>query len=381
MVKRILFAGTFALFGAANAVQASPPADDRWLPWLGCWRAAEAPAGNLLCIVPEGDGVRLVEIANGATMRESRTIADGQARPVAQEGCMGTELARWSGDAERIYLTSDLTCGERTRRQTTGVFAFVSGTEWVSVQSVSASGLEPGTKTVRYISADASGPEALMSGLGANRLARETTRYALSKPLDLEDVREASEQVHAKAVEGLIVARNQPFDLNGKTLLALANAGVPESVIDVMVGVSHPGRFEVRNPATAGEERTAGRGAYGDRYCDEWDYGYDMSCGSRYGYNRYSPYGYYSPFGYNSYGWRYGNTPIIIVRGSDSEPQNRGRATRRGYSSGRSSEPSSSVGSSSSGSSSKGSSGSSTSSGGSSGSKPTGRTAKPRGSS
>jgi hypothetical protein len=382
MVKRILLASTFALLGAASAVQASP-ADDRWLPWLGCWRAADAPAGNLLCIVPDAAGVRLIELANGTTVRESRTVADGQARPVSQEGCTGTELSRWSGDAERLYLTSDMTCGERTRRQTTGVFAFVSGTEWISVQSVSASGLEPGTKTVRYVSADASGPEALMSALRANRLARETSRYAMTKPLDLDDVREAIGQVHAKAVEGLIVARNQPFDLNGKQLLALARAGVPESVIDVLVAVSNPGRFAVRDPTTAGEERPRGRN-YAGRYCDEWDSWYDSYCGgSRYGSYNYSPYGYYSPFGYNGYGWRYGNTPVIIVRGSDDDTgdQGRGRATRQGYSRGRSTEPSSSVGSSSSGSSSSGSSskGSSSSSGSSSGSTSTGRTAKPRG--
>jgi uncharacterized membrane protein YgcG len=387
MLKRILFSGSMILLASAANVQAAPLADDRWLPWLGCWRAADAPATNVLCIVPEGEGVRIAEYADGKMVRESRVVANGQSRAVNQEGCTGTEQARWSSDGERVYVTTDMTCGERTRRQATGIFGFVTGSEWVSVQAISASGLEPGSRTVRYTPTDAHNPPEIAALLRENRLARETSRYALAKPLDLDDVREATRAVHARAVEALIIAHNQPFKLNGKTLVGLAKAGVPESVIDVLVAVSNPSRFALTSPdAEPGEISTAtrARSGYSSRFCDDWDDYYDPTCSSRYGYYRYSPFGYgygfYSPYGYNSYGWRYGSTPVIIIRGDEgSEPVTRGRATRQGYSSGKSSStPSMSKGST--GSSSGSSTGGSSSSGGSSSGSSTGRTAKARGS-
>ena len=388
MFKRILFSGSMILLASAANVQAAPVADDRWLPWLGCWRAADAPATNVLCIVPEGEGVRLAEYADSKLVRESRVTANGQTRSVTQEGCTGTEQARWSSDGERVYVTTDMTCGERTRRQATGIFAFVSGGEWVSVQSISASGMEPGSRTVRYTPTDANNPPEVVSLLRDNRLARETARYALAKPLELNDIREATGAVHARAVEALIVAHNQPFKLTGKTLVELAESGVPETVIDVVVAVSNPTRFALQSPdAAPGEINTPRtRSGYSDRFCDDWDDYYDPTCSSRYGYSRYSPfgygYGYYGGYGFNSYGWRYPSTPVIVVRGDEnSDPVTRGRATKKGYSSGRSSStPSMSTGSSGSSSSGGSAGGSSSSGGGSSSGTSTGRTAKAKGS-
>jgi hypothetical protein len=407
MSKRILATATVALLGliAASDVSAAT-GEDRWLPFQGCWRADGAPSTSVLCIVQDGQGVRLIELADGAIARETRMVADGQPRAISQEGCTGTEKGRWSADGRRLYLDTELTCGDQLKRTTVGVFSMISPMEWVSINAVVVDN-EAATRTVKYQAVETSLPEmtslpgasrAVIDGVFAqlrqNRLARETARYAASRPLTLEQVRDASKEVHPRAIEALLLASRQQFDLSGKKLLALADAGVPTYLIDAVVAVSNPDRFEVKDRAATfgeetGEQRT--RSAYAGRYCDAWDDWYDPWCRG-YGYNRYSPFGYYgyNNYGYNYYGSYYGlgfrGAPIIVVRGDDTGQVTRGSVSPRGYTSGsRSSSGSPSAsrsgtsgGSSTSSSGGSSSSGSATTSSSGGSSTVTGK-AKPRG--
>src|SRR5687767_10974850 len=113
-----LFYGT-SLFVAslclAGRVQAQ---GDDWLAWHGCWQAEAAAAGEYLCIVPDGAaGVRMATIAAGAVVAESRVVTDGRARRVQTDGCSGSEVAFWSADYHRVFLTSDLTCEADVERR------------------------------------------------------------------------------------------------------------------------------------------------------------------------------------------------------------------------------------------------------------------------
>ncbi|HSL69310.1 MAG TPA: hypothetical protein VK864_03670, partial [Longimicrobiales bacterium] len=98
MKKSWLFASAALLLGLTSAPGAGQVArsSDQWLPWLGCWRAEGDAAANFLCIVSEGAGVRLAQVADGAVKSESRIVADGVPRTVSQEGCAGQERASWS---------------------------------------------------------------------------------------------------------------------------------------------------------------------------------------------------------------------------------------------------------------------------------------------
>ena len=385
MSKRILATATVALLGLiATSDVSAATGEDRWLPFQGCWRAEGAPSTSVLCIVQDGQGVRMIELADGAIARETRMVADGQPRAISQEGCTGTEKGRWSADGRRLYLDTELVCGDQIKRNTAGVFSMISPMEWVSIHAVVVDN-EAATRTVKYQAVETALPDltslpgasrAVIDGIFAqlreNRLARETARYAASRPLTLEQVRDASKEVHPRAIEALLLASKQQFDLSGKKLLALADAGVPTYLIDAVVAVSNPDRFEVKDrAATFGgdprEERS--RSAYAGRYCDAWDDWYDPWCRG-YGYNRYSPFGYYgfNNYGYGYYGGYYGlgfrGSPIIVVRGpEDGQVTQRGSASPRGYTNGRSS-----TGSTSSSSARGTSGGSSSSSGSSSGS-------------
>lgn len=387
MTKRAGVAG--ALFAGALMLAAQvegTAGEDRWLPYEGCWRAEEAPAGTLLCVVAEGAGVRLVEIADGKVLRDSRVTADGAAHAISREGCTGFENARWSGDGQRVYLETTMTCGEQLQRKTSGMFALLSPNQWLSIHAIEV-GKEAAVRSVKYevVESAAGVPADIANALKANRLARETARTAASQELDLSDIVEAAGAVHGRAVEVLLMTRGQEFDLNGRKLVQLADAGLPAYLIDAVVAVSNPRKFAVRPAAPIEEEAPRNRSAYADR-CDRYSWSDPWCDGSYYGYARYSPWGaYYSPY---SYGYNYYRPPVIVIRDPDQDQprRNRGRITRDGYRSGggsTSGEPRSSVGTDKSGSSTTGSSTTTSTGGASSTSQDSGsstRKAKPRGS-
>ena len=406
----------FVLPGVAAAVllfassASATPADERWAGWIGCWRAEGAPASEVLCIVPAGEGVRMITLSSGKVVSETRVFADAEPRPVSEGGCEGTETAQWSSDGFRLFTRADLTCGADVRRNVTGIIAMVTPKQWVNAQSIGAGDLAY-SRTVRYTATDLSGvPSDIVALATQKALSQETTRHASTEPLDLGDVTEAVRMVDYSAVEALVLARNDRFDLNAKALVSLDAQGVPGSLIDALVAVSHPEEFAVlAEPeeqawaAAAGNSRDAMSRIYAARLCSSWGNAYDpwmdpfaaydlsqLCYGSYLGMSRYG-----SRFGWGRYGLGYGYTPIIVVRNPQTENpvvQRRGTVSRNGYRSGTSSNGSarsrsddfpsrsSSVGSGSSGSSSSGSTTSTTSSSSGSSSSSTGRAVKPRGS-
>ena len=376
-------------FSASAAARVAP--DERWLPWIGCWAPDGLASATALCIVPDGDGVRMLTIADGVIESASRVIADGQTRNVTQEGCSGLESARWSADGQRVFMRGELKCGNSIERTVTGIFAILNTREWIIVQSAASSGSNA-THSIRYAAVVPDRlPEEVAQAFSDNRLSRETARLAAIQQLDLDDIQEAVAHVEAGVVESWLTARGPQFDLTGKDLLRLADAGVPASVIDVLVAVSNPEHFAVRAAAPEDmESRDQDRRIWPGTSClDESYYSYPRASWYQpFSYRRSyqygcGPIGYYNPWGYNGLGWGYGGGTVIVVERPRAE--SRGKVTKGGYSSGRSTSDDTSA-KSRSGSSAQprpattGSSASSGSSGSSSSdSKSSGRKAKPRG--
>lgn len=314
----------------ASAATAAPPAD-AWLAFVGCWQADGDTSERSLCIVPDGDGVRSIILNAGRIESESRIIANGQPRTITQEGCTGTETARWSADRQRVFINADLNCGNGVNRKVSGIFAVLGGNKWASVQSITTAG-NTNMHTVRYVEATpANLPEDIARGFRDNRLARETVRYAAASPLDLADVKDAVANVETKTVEGWLTTVNQEFDLTGRDLIELAEAGVPGSVIDVLVAVSNPRHFAVREERADNEPRRGVRRPY-----DCLDYFYDpynpfaYRGGHYYGSNYYG-YGCRTPWGIYPWGGGYWGGGSVIVIDRPSGSRSRGRVTRDGY--------------------------------------------------
>jgi uncharacterized membrane protein YgcG len=384
---------------------AAQTADTRWEPFLGCWELtadnvrAATPAtaqlenlplasrsrtatGPRVCVTPSADGARFETTVRGQAAIDQTLVADGKNRTISDAECKGVQRAEFSTDGVRIFSRAELACtGDPGPRRVSGLSLLTTNGQWLDIQAVDIAGNET-VRVRRYYRADGEPP-----------IPRATLS---ASSLSLDDVKEASAKTAPRALEAALVETNAGFYLSGKQLVALDDAGVPDSVIDVMVALSYPERFVI--------ERTARGGGGGPTYVNDpfmlgWAFGYDDFY--------YSPY-YYSPFAYSRYGYRgYGSVygDGIAVGAVPNEPQPSGTARAvdgQGYTRirprettssdpggpvtrtsgtasmpGASSPPASSSGSSSSG----GSSGTASSGGGYSGgasSGDSGRTAQPR---
>lgn len=398
---KAIVAGLALLLLAAPAQAQS--ADARWEPWLGCWEltvdstregapaagrlssgltSAERPSGAVprVCVTRVANGVRVETTVRGQAAIDQTIVADATDRSLTVEDCQGTQRAEWSRDGLRFFSNATFNCkDDPAPRHVSGLSMLVANGTWLDIQAIEVGSRE----TVRV-----------------RRYYRAAGEPAVSRPtiaassLSLDDVKEASGKVAARALEAALVETNTGFDLEGRSLVDLDDAGVPDSVIDLLVALSYPERFVV-------ERRSSSSGGGGTTFINDpfmvgWAFGYPAFYDDYF----YSPY-YYSPFGYSRSSFRgfgvLGDGISVVqvpagpqpsgagrvvdgqgytrVRPRETAPVNDGSPTvTRTSSTSDSAPPQSSSGSSSSGS--TASSGGGYSSGGSSGD--TGRTAQPR---
>lgn len=402
----LLAATAFLLLAIPAAAQT---ADARWEPFLGCWEltidnvrapqpidpAGQAPlrprartaTGPRVCVTRSlAGGARFETTLPGQPAVAETIVADGVSRPLADETCRGTQRAEFSGDGLRVYTNAELTCeGDARRREVSGISLLTTNGHWLDIRAVT-SGADEAVRVRRYYPADTR----------ASPISRATLA---ASSLSLDDVKEAAAKVAPAALEAALVETGSGYFLNSSELLALDAAGVPHSVIDVVVALSYPDRFVVERRSSS-----SGLGFVNDPFMLGWTFGYPVWYDAFY----YSPY-YYSPFGYRPYDSYPGGGVILTpappqlqpsgtaravdgrgytrVRPRDATPPETGDSGSRTSSSGsraaaaRTSGGSSGTVSSSGGYSSGGGSGGSSSSGTSSssgGGSDTGRTAQPR---
>ena len=287
---------------AASAAFAQQPAETgattgaRWLPWVGCWRPAEQRApeeGAHVCVVPAGTvGARMMTLAGDQVIVEETVVPDGTNRDVVERDCRGTRRAEWSRDGERLFSSAELTCDSEPKRTVSGISLITPDAEWIDVQVVTVSGRES-VRVRRYRrSADRIPDAAEVSSEVVTRAARAPRGSSLST----DDVIEASGKVSSKALEAALLETKSTFHLDSRSLVAMDDAHVAGSVIDLMVALSYPRHFEVKRSSGGGGSFAPWPGF------SNWDwYGFDPLFSY---YTYYSPfnYRYYDPFGYYYYG-------------------------------------------------------------------------------
>jgi hypothetical protein len=382
------FLGAVLLTGILAAPGSAQAQDSRWAAFLGCWMPAggETDAG-LLCFRPAGAGVEMFNVLGGQITAREQVVADGVARPVSAEGCIGTERVEFSGDGVRAFTHSEFQCAGEVRAGS-GVMSFLDASRWIDVRSLTVGG-EPVAWAQLYRAATAAliAEQGIEDPAAASQDLVRAARVRAGRPIEIADVEEVAARVDARATEVWVAAHETGFELSGSELVRLADAGVPEGVIDVVVAVSYPDRFVVSPEGSASEaELVAQAGGYPAGYRRGYgSYLFDPfrdPLGFRYGglYSRYGSYGY----GFGGYGgyWGYVPATIIVQPATPMEPEQRGRMvpgrgyTRDGSSSGGSSSGGARPPAASSGGGS--SDGGSSSGGASGGSSSTGRTARPR---
>jgi hypothetical protein len=324
---------------SAQTPDAGPQA---WLAWTGCWTEVGAPIdAPMTCIVPDGDAVELLTVSSAGIAERQPLRADGVERPVTVDGCTGVRAASASAEGARVYTRSTLRCDGGIERTTRGLMAMVSPDEWIQVRALTA-----GEGSVSWVQRYRAAPTYRVAAAGLPELttpspertrAVEAARIAASRAPTVDDVIEASGRTDPEAVRAWIAEQGSPLRLDADRLLRMADAGVPEDVIDVVVAVTHPERFAIAlDPgARQGEDRymrddygytRGGMGLWphGDPlYYTSPFYPYSMwSTRTAYGYTPlgFGPRGYYRPF-------------VVVVRPSgDFDDRVSGRAVKgRGY--------------------------------------------------
>jgi hypothetical protein len=345
----------------------------------------------VVCILPAGGGaaVEVVSVLEGRVADRQRIALDTR-NPSSREGCSGWEQVTASPDGRRLYLQSEHGCEGGLDRRATGLMTLLPGGERLDVQGVTT-GSFTDVRVVRY--REVAAPAAVAAEIAAARegraMAIDAARVHAAAPVGIAQVVEATRRLDPEVVEAWLVEREQPFAVDARQLVELADAGVNKRVIDLLVALSYPHRFAIDRGLRTGEmlPDEPGRAAPPRAYRPTFGLGpwlYDYGLGYRYGY-RYG----WSP-GY--YGYGYGGYPIVVVVRQPTDEQPGAQRTRavpgRGYtrtqgsaapsgSTPSTSRPSTSrPGSGSSGATPSSSAGSSSSSG--SGSSGATRTARPR---
>lgn len=451
LVRRLLTPAALAaalLTGSNAQAQTGETLDPRFQPWLGCWRPLDTGIGleeldgerqpTRACIVPSATVAGSVDIAlfhRDSLMSRTAVPRPGTSVPRKLEECEGTESAQWTPDNARLVLKAEMDCLRGVKRLETGMLLMNDAGQWVQLQHL-AVGKNEATTVARFrFEGDIDLPAGLV--LGPQRSSR-ALRVATGAPVGVDAVIATSRLVPTSLAEAWLSEIGQRFALDAKTLVTLADGGVPPRVIDVMVALANPDRFQIGPAMTGASGAMQGPGivamrqgrtgggmnggmrsrcmiddfCYGPGGMGAWGLGYRYGMFDPWGFGYFNPYRFgglggwglnaFSPWGPGwgggwggGWGWGpgvyYGGGPVVIVPGGSGTAGPTGPVRGRAVSGGgytRSSRPSSggsaggyyspppSMGGGASGGSggSAGSAGSAGSSGGG------GRTARPRGS-
>jgi hypothetical protein len=318
---------------------------------LGCWQstniAAQRTVGNAktatVCVTPAAgtSAVDITTVVDGKTVEHTHIDANGQKIANSKDGCTGFESAKWSATAIRVYVQSEYTCAGGTKRSSNGVMSMSPEGQWLDVLSV-GSGLAAGVRVTRMHETRSVGdlPDDVAEAVRTGALSRSAALMMASTDLHVSDILDVTKNTSPAVVEAWLVERGQKLEVNAKTLVQLADAGLPGRVIDIIVALAYPRNFALRPATVAGGGSQPGI-ASGTRYgAPRSAMGYDPYGYSMYGYDGYddclspysltSPYspfvtgcgnyGYsqygYSQYGYGyggyGYGWYPGSQPVII---------------------------------------------------------------------
>lgn len=414
------------LYSASTAQAQTVTIDSRWQAYSGCWEPVDGPStgarittGSMVCVVPSANGrsADIASISNRKILHVDRLTATGERINKSIDGCNGWESATWSKDGHRLFIRSEFKCGDTVKVNGSTMYSISSEGTWVHVQGNTVGKNADARVTVFKVAQEALAPDmvladsAIIRTVAAERtFAERMVRLAAAEPATVDGVLEISRNTDKQVAQTWVAQFGKPASLSAKELVALADAGMPAELIDIMIAKAYPERFALQAnsaPANNGARPTnadiaranggsANCGTYGRMfgYRGYYNSNYDCAFGYNMGINPYGMYGMNYGYGFGN-GFGFGNyfpgsQPIIIVTAKPDGgiPQPQGRAVRgQGYTrdqSTSSSQPrssgssgSSSSGSYSPGSSSGGSSGS-TSSGASSGGSSSGRTAVPK---
>lgn len=260
-------------------VALEPLEDEGGLAWLGCWELladreddsqGSPDEQQRVCVAP-GDEPRsldLTALVDDQIVAEQTLVTDGSRRSVSGGGCIGWTRALSSEDQQRLYLQSETICEGGGERHLSGASMMLSANHWIDIRVLRVDGeREIAIQDYRPVGADA------VTLPGVLPTAAHAARLAAAAPLSADDVIEALELVDPAVVEAMLLESEARFAIDSRLLLRLAEARVPDGIIDLMVALSFPEYFAVEDD-TASRQPAVYYGSFWSPWYPYYGYGY-----------------------------------------------------------------------------------------------------------
>jgi hypothetical protein len=225
--------------------------DPRWSAWIGCWTPSTRAGANQdaqVCIVPAPDagGIQLISFDGERELLNERFVADGSSQPLSERACSGERASRWAAAGPRLFTSSTARCANQPPIETSRLFALVTRDQWLDIQ-VSKSGGREQVRTQRFWRSTGEPPAAV-----ANALVQVTPPRTVITAVTVDDVIEASRHLPPNAIEAWLAESSTRVRVDRSALVKLADAKVSTDVIDLMVALAYPRKFEVRRGGGSG---------------------------------------------------------------------------------------------------------------------------------
>ncbi len=317
-----VLAGVLLATSSLQAQSAGPRVDPRWRPFLGCWATFGAGTrGPTVCLLPTDapERIEMVSVSSDSVLSRTIVTSNGVRTAVTRDGCSGWESGTWSDDDRRLFTRAEFSCGGGATQVATGVYSMTTPEAFARIEGVKTKGTAR-ARVVNFVWVDTVRvPPAVASRLpDFTALRISGSRAEAASDLVLPDVIEATKTVESDVAEAWIANRGQPFAVSARNLRSLRDAGVPSTVIDMVVAVSHPKAFAVTPglpPGASAQAFTPGnlsalsfseREAYEReirnlRMRGAFASGFGDPMFNMFGFNQWNN-GFFSPFQWNGFG-------------------------------------------------------------------------------
>jgi hypothetical protein len=307
MVLTLLFPGILK----AQTETVAPP-DAKVIPWIGVWEAVETPisqpgkapeAKALLEIRPTAGGKGFdISSKTSTKLVNEIVLPDGMQRSMDSKNCKGLQSYNWESQTGILLGSSQITCKDSAPYNVSNLKMMVSDNRMVDILVIKSS--EQTRLAIRHFEFQSDLPD--YQGYSS---AREVTamRTSLAAPWDLNKIIYLSKVIDVPILEAALLEKNTPLKVTTKSLKQMNAAKVPKPIIDLILAMAIPDKFNIRKSgriAVASAATSAGN-----------SYPYYLASPYPDFYDRY--YGFAGRYPWSDYYWSYGspfwwNYPIYI---------------------------------------------------------------------
>ena len=224
--------------------------DSRWLPWMGSWRLLSHTVnatdrdleGEYLLKISPGKretAVTVQAFQDETVLSEDTIVADGLSQSLEDEECSGWTRYSWSDTGKRLLFESESSCTGELAQEISGISVIDDRGRWLDIQLLRDQNER--IMTIRRYSPVDEAEDFPGVGIRAARRAQPSSGANFS----IDEIIELSNKVASEVLEAALMELHRPFNINSKTLVRLADAGVPTPVVDLMVALSFPEKFYV----------------------------------------------------------------------------------------------------------------------------------------